>query len=90
MKIMHFNYTKSSGKESQRTFIPVTSPAKNYFGIDISELDETDQAEFTLAYEEFHREFLDKISQVMKQYDISTMYRSFDPEKMTNIISEDL
>lgn len=90
MKIINFTYTKTGGKQSTRTYIPVSVPQKNYFGIDISELEETDQAEFSLAYEELQREHLDKVAQLMKQFDISTMYRSFVPEQMSDIKTEEL
>ena len=39
MKILEFKYTKDDGKVSQRTVIELNQPSKNYFGIDISELD---------------------------------------------------
>ena len=39
MNILEFKYTKDDGKASQRTFIEISPPNKNYFGIDISELD---------------------------------------------------
>lgn len=90
MKLLTFNYQKTANKTTQRTLISLKEPGNLYFGIDISELDEVDKAEVALAIEEVQKEYFDKVAYIMKQYDITTMYRNFDPEKMSDVLAEEL
>lgn len=90
MKILNFKYTKAAGKVSQRSFLPINAPTNNYFGIDISELSQEEQADFVINYEKLQLAFLENVEKLMKEFDIATMYRSFIPEKMEDITADEL
>lgn len=88
MTILSFTYTKSPTDISQRVYVPLSVPGKNYFGIDVSDLDIEDQALFAAEIDEIERDKQMKIELAMGKYDIRTNFRSFNPEKMSNIVEE--
>jgi hypothetical protein len=90
MKILTFTYTKSDGSQSARVVLPLTSPSKNYFGIDLSELDYEEQASFALGYELLQDEFNQKVHALMKDFDLSKNYRNFLEAQITDLDIDEL
>ena len=88
MNILDFNYTKTDGKSSQRTFVEISPPNKNYFGIDISDLDTDEAVSFCRELEVARQVFSNAELALMQKYDIKHNYRNFDPTKMENIVVE--
>ena len=88
MTILSFTYTKSLSDVSQRVVIPLIVPGKNYFTIDVSDLDIEDQVAVAREIELLNDERTAKIEQIMTEFDIRSSYRSFNPEKMSNIVEE--
>jgi hypothetical protein len=90
MKILTFKYTKADASTSSRVLLPMTSPAKGYFGVDISELDFEEQAEVALKFEALQQEFYDKVGTLLQEYDISKNFRNFLVENMSEIVEDEL
>ena len=88
MNLITFTYTKSPTDISQRAYVSLSVPNKNYFGIDVSDLDVEDQVLFAAEIEEIERDKQMKIELAMDKYDVRTNFRSFNPEKMSNIVEE--
>jgi hypothetical protein len=88
MKILEFTYTKEDGKASQRTVVELSSPHKNYFGIDISELDVDLQVKFAEDINFLRERYNKQIGDVMTNYDVKHNFRNFDPTKMENLVVE--
>jgi hypothetical protein len=85
MKSMSFRYTKANGDVSTRVFIPIVTPSKNYFGIDISELDIDEQLEFEQAMKDIYAEKELKLAELMHKYDVRHSFRTFSPERMEDV-----
>lgn len=90
MKIQSFTYTKKDGSVSQRTLAVQVSPNTMYEGMDISELEQAEQAMFALAMNKAHDKYLAEIQQIKHDFDVYNMYRRFDPKLMTNVVVETL
>ncbi len=90
MKTLSFKYTKSNGKQSDRVIVPISSPSKNVFGIDISELSQEEQATFAVQVGEARIKYMDEVNSIMAQFDVSTMYRNFLADKMGDIVEEEI
>lgn len=89
MTILSFTYTKQPGFDvTRRVVIPLVSPGKNYFTIDVSDLDIEDQVAVDREIQLLNDERTAKIDQIMAEFDIRTNFRSFNPEKMSNIVEE--
>lgn len=85
-----FKYTKKENDVSNRVFIPLVTPAaKNYFGIDITELSDEDQGIFMAEMSIIKEENNAKINALMKKFDIVHNFRAFSPEKMSDIVNEE-
>jgi hypothetical protein len=89
MNILSFTYTKSPTDITERVYIPLAVPNKNYFGIDITELEPVDQVALVEEIEALDVERKCQLDEIMTRYDIKTNYRSFCPEKMSNIVKEE-
>jgi hypothetical protein len=90
MKIMNFTYTKPDGKTSKRTFVSIRSPFTDYFGVDISELSEEDQAIFTAEMQSIEDAKTNAINELMIKFDVKNNYRKFLAERMSDISVEDI
>ncbi len=89
MKILSFTYTKDNGDVSSRDFIPLVNPtAKNYFGIDITELDYEDQVFFSKEIQDIEDRKQAEIKAIMEKYDIAHAFRTFSPSKMSEVVME--
>ncbi len=90
MIIHTFKYTKSDGSESKRTLATMQMPSKFYQGVDISELSTEDQALYITEFDHIKNEYLKQVAAVNKKYDLDHRYRQFDPNKMTELVQEDI
>lgn len=88
VQIKTFDYTKASGEVSQRDVLVLQEPGNMMQGIDISELNQEDQAAYAVYMSRLHDDYLDKIAALNKEYDVINRYRKFDPLKMTNVSEE--
>lgn len=86
MKTITFDYVKKDGSTSDRTLLALVTPGKNmYAGIDISDLDPVEGAEFIGRYEELHNKFLQEAKSLQAEFDLTHNYRQFIVEQMSNI-----
>lgn len=85
MKVISFTYTKADKSQSLRTIVALAEPSKNFFGIDISELDIEDQAIFINELEVILENKKKEVEELMEKYDIRTNYRTFCPDRMSDI-----
>lgn len=90
MNMITFKYTKADGKTSDRVLSPIIVPSKHFEGIDISELDEVQQAEYVMAIDVAKAEFAKACAKIQGQYDVKTMYRRFDSSRMANVVIEEI
>lgn len=90
MNIITFSYTKANGKTSERVLSPIIYPNTMYEGIDISELDVNDQCAYIAELDAAKSDFADDCRRIQEKFDVETMYRRFDPSKMTNVVKEDI
>lgn len=89
IEIMEFTYVTEK-KTSKRVFIPLTKPAVNYFGIDITEISGDDE-EVTKLLDELlaiEEERSAKLALVMAKHDVKQNFRNFISEKMQDITTE--
>lgn len=90
MNLITFTYYKAGGKSSERALAPIIVPSKFYEGIDISELDDIQQAEYVMAIDVAKAAFVAECAKIQAQYDVKTMYRRFNPSRMTKVVIEDI
>jgi len=88
MNIITFTYTKPDGKVSDRVLVVTQQPNDMYEGVDISELEQADQALFINDMNEAYDFYLQAIAIIKDAHDVAQNYRRFNPQKMTNIIRE--
>ncbi len=88
MNFMQFTYTKADHKASQRALYVTVSPNNMYEGVDISELSVEDQGLFIAENEAAKSDFLAEAARIRDKFDVKTMYRRFDPLKMTDVTKE--
>ena len=85
MQIASFDYTKTSGDVSKRDVLVVSEPTNVVFGIDLSELNPDDMAEFLEDYRKVFDAKQRELAEVMAKYDLTNRFRRFTPEGMSNI-----
>lgn len=85
MKTLTFKYTKADGSTSYRTLLVMVSPNTMYEGLDISELESADQAEFESLMSSAYNIYINEINTLKEEFDIKHSYRRFDPKKMTEV-----
>lgn len=90
MKLMEFNYTKADGTSSQRAIIEVAKPTKNYEGIDVSQMPEPEFAGFVQEYRQLLNSQYEAKMALIHKYDLTHNYRQFIPEKMTDVVTEQI
>ena len=86
MKVMSFTYTKPGNLVSHRVLAALSQPSPNVFGIDITELEPLEQASFEVELAEMLAQHKVEMEMLMADYDIVNNYRSFVPERMSNIV----
>lgn len=90
MKILTFKYTKSDGTESSRVLALSTSPTKLYGGTDITFLETTEQVMYAQDMQAAKDAYLEAVKTINYNYDLNFNYRQFSPEKMKDLIEEDI
>ncbi len=88
MKIKSFTYTKTDGSTSERVLLVMSEPYKFVTGVDISELNDEDQAMFAISMGAAHDAYLQRMIEIQDKYDVVHNFRQFDPVKMTNVKQE--
>jgi hypothetical protein len=88
MKIKEFTYTKPNGDVSQRTVVELVSPTPHIEGIDVSELDMDQYAEFIKRLRDLETQVYNQRMQLYADFDLGQNYRRFVPERMTNVTTE--
>jgi hypothetical protein len=88
MKIKEFTYTKPNGDVSQRTLVELVSPTSHIEGIDVSELDMDQYAEFIQRLRDLEAQVYNQRMQLYADFDLSQNYRRFVPDRMTNVTTE--
>lgn len=88
MKLITFTYTKADGSTSKREVIETHQPTKLMSGIDVSEMEATDFAEFANDYKEMLDRQKEEYLKLMTTYDLKHAYRQFKVEGMTEVVTE--
>lgn len=90
MSLKTFTYTKANGVASTRVVQVVRVANKNELAVDLSELNDEEQVSFAVAFKDLREDFDAKLRQLMQEYDVANNFRLFDPEKMTNVVVEEI
>ncbi len=85
-KLVEFKYTKAGGSISDRALVVLQEPAKNYAGIDVSQLDNDEFADFTRDLQALKTRQHEEILQLMHNFDLTYNYRQFIPENMSDVV----
>jgi hypothetical protein len=88
MKLLDFEYTKKNGEFTKRTIAVVQEPQKFIEGIDITQLDLDEYAEFVNEYSKLLDEYKYLQAALIHKYDLKHNYRRFIPDNMTNVVVE--
>lgn len=88
MKLQEFTYTKADGTISQRAIIVTSEPTKNISGYDVTQLSESEFAEFVEAYRVLKDRQLQETMELLSKFELNNSYRNFIPERMSNITTE--
>lgn len=88
MKLVEFTYTKADGSVSNRAIIELVSPSQHVEGIDISSLEESSLAQFTLEYGKLKDQQNLEVQKLLSNFDLKHNYRRFLPQQMSAITSE--
>lgn len=86
MQTLTFKYTTADGSTSERTLLAMVAPGDNYAGIDVSELEPNEAAEFIALAEKLHGEYLNFLNALQDRYDLRHNYRKFLVERMSEIV----
>lgn len=90
MKTLTFTYTKADGTQSDRVLLVSAEPTKLYAGTDISSLDLDDQVKYVLALKAAREKYLDVVRELNDEFDLNHNFRQFSPDKMSDMIIEDI
>jgi len=85
MKTLTFTYTKKDGSVSSRTLLAMVTPGDKYAGIDLSDMDEVEAAEFVAAANLLHQDFLEHMQDLQARFDLKHNYRQFLAGGMSSI-----
>lgn len=88
MKVKEFTYTKPNGDVSQRTLVELVSPTEHIEGVDVSELDMDNYAEFITKLRELEATMYNQRMALYADFDLQHNYRRFVPSRMTNVTTE--
>lgn len=88
MKIKEFTYTKPNGDVSQRTLVELVTPTEHIEGVDVSELDMDQYAQFVQQLKQLEDEQYTRRMQLYADFDLTNNYRRFVPSRMTNVTTE--
>jgi hypothetical protein len=85
MKLLEFTYTKADGSVSERAVIELVTPTKAIEGIDVSDMDVHEFAQFSAEFNALKQTQHEATMAVLTKYDLKHNYRKFLPERMTNV-----
>lgn len=88
MKFVEFTYTKPDGSTSKRALIPLVSPSEYIEGIDVTQLSESDFADFCREFSALKVDHHNQVMEKLAQYDLRHNYRKFNPKQMTDVTSD--
>lgn len=88
MKVKEFTYTKPNGDVSQRTLVELVTPTEHIEGVDVSELDMDQYADFVQQLKQLEDEQYTRRMQLYADFDLTNNYRRFVPSRMTNVTTE--
>lgn len=83
--MIKFDYTKADGSVSPRFVVKTTGPEANQCGIDVTTMDPDLSVLFEQEYLDLVSEFKNKVSDLMRKFDIEHNYRQFKPSGMSNV-----
>lgn len=90
MKLLNFTYTKDTGETSNRVLMPISTPSPNFFGVDLTDLDDEAVVAFALEYEEALNEFKKKAAEILAKHDLTHNYRNFAEYNMSEVESDEV
>ena len=85
MKTLNFKYTKKDGSVSERLLLAMTQPTDKFAGIDVTQLEPNEAAEFIALANTLHSEYLSKLLEIQERYDLKHNYRQFLASGVTNL-----
>ena len=68
--------------------IPLVSPSEHIEGIDVTQLSESDFADFCREFSAMKSDHHNQVMEKLAQYDLKHNYRRFIPKQMTNVTSD--
>lgn len=77
MKIMEFMYTKTNGDFKKRVVMLMQEPQKFFEGIDVSDLDQDEFAEFVNSYGKALDDWKAESQAIINKFDLKHNYRRF-------------
>ena len=86
--IKEFDYVNNRDVTSHRVVYVISQPSKFLAGIDLSELSEVQQGEYTARATALKQALMLEMATLNLEFDVSNRYRQFDPAKMTNTLTE--
>jgi GTP-sensing pleiotropic transcriptional regulator CodY len=88
MQIQTFTYTKANKSVSKRVVVVIAPARANMMGIDVSELNDSDQVTAAIEIGDAYEDYLLKVKQIQANYDIVHNLRQFKPENMADVETE--
>lgn len=85
MKTLTFTYSKKDGSVSTRTLLAQSMPGDKYAGIDISDMDAVEAAEFAARAVGIHESYVLDMKRLQEEFDLKHNYRQFLAGRMSNI-----
>lgn len=86
--MIKFKYRKANGTITDRTGIIVTRPSDHYGILDISELDEDEQALISTLFKEYSAKKAALIAKLDADYDVAGLIKGYYKTFLPNGISE--
>ena len=90
MNVTEFTYTKPNGSVSQRTLLTLSTPNTYFEGIDLSELEMDQYAQFIQQFKQIENDYNARFDELLNNFDVTTNYRRFVPERMASVVKETL
>lgn len=85
MKTLTFKYTKKDNSVSERLLLAMVQPTDKFAGIDVTQLDGNEAAEFIALANTLHSEYLAKMGELQDRFDLKHNYRQFLASGVTNL-----
>ena len=90
MKFIKFDYTDLKNKTTHREALVVQEPTDKVACIDLSELNPETQAEFIAQYDAIRNTFLEQVKALQKTFEVQHRYRQFFPDRMCDLLEEEV